>query len=145
MGKIERSKSGGSGTVDLFCTLAGCVCAGFTPVVARPYSGTVSQAIGVSSRSKIQQLLHELRDRSIELLKRSKSTSTRGHLSDTNASVKKGDRVNVKYDTWYEGTVVAVADDDNGRKSLTHFDADDKKEWVDEEINVWKKIVRTVA
>jgi hypothetical protein len=54
--------------------------------------------------------------------------------------VEKGDRVNVKYDRWYKGTVLAVEDGGNGRKWLAHFDADGKKEWVDEEIHVWKKI-----
>jgi hypothetical protein len=48
--------------------------------------------------------------------------------------------VNVKYDRWYEGTVLAVKDDGNGRTFLAHFDADGKKEWVDEKIHVWKKL-----
>ena len=145
VGKIERSNIGGPGAVDLVCTLPGCVLAGFTPASesgqsdgsSRNRSGNASRVAGVCSREEVQRLMHELRDRSAELLQ-SRPSSTRLHLSAD--PVEKGDRVNVKYDRWYEGTVLAVEDDCNGRKFLAHFDADGKKEWVDEEIHVWKKI-----
>ena len=133
VGKIERT--GGSGAVNLVCTLPGCVCAGFMPVTER-----VSRVAGVCSKEEVQRLLQELRDRSTELLQPRKPSSTRLHLSADAAPVEKGDRVNVKYDRWYEGTVLAVKDDGNGRTFLAHFDADGKKEWVDEKIHVWKKL-----
>ncbi len=148
VGKIERSKIGGPGAVDLVCTLPGCVCAGFTTVPdsgqgdcsSQNRSGNVSRVPGVCSREEVHRLLQELRDRSAELLQSRKPSSTRLRLSTDTAPVEKGDRVNVKYDRWYKGTVLAVEDGGNGRKWLAHFDADGKKEWVDEEIHVWKKI-----
>jgi hypothetical protein len=105
-----------------------------------PVTERVSRVAGVCSKEEVQRLLQELRDRSTELLQPRKPSSTRLHLSADAAPVEKGDRVNVKYDRWYEGTVLAVKDDGNGRTFLAHFDADGEQEWVDEKIHVWKKL-----